>query len=485
MNNKKEQSSNNAIRYFSLSALALAIGLNSSQVEAARIEVNDSTDKVSANSADGLCSLRDAVLSVSFGTFNTAGTGSQANGCVSSNLDPIGTNDLIEFADQLNNTTIAFTVPALGLPIGGAASVNSEGRNITISANKQSRHFNIAGGPGEAVTLNNLTFIEGLIDGEGQNFGSSLAVFLDTTLTITNSTIVSNTAAQSAAIWVNGPNSKVIIEDSVIRNNIGLGANVFGGGILLNQGADMEIRRSTVSNNFVDGRGGGFTMGVDAGKSVVDVEDSTISGNTATGNGGGIDVTSGTLSLENSTISGNDAGNAGGISVSEQYADQSKLIVKNSTIAFNSSDAVGGLNILDSSEAEIENSILANSIGNNLANANCVKEVSAAVIGDPQSFVVSNVSCDFGVDQNPGLLSLGANGAVNKTHALQLDALAINAGNNATCLSDDQRGIMRLLSVVDACDVGAFEQTEEDRENLKGGFIVIPLKGKKAIVMPN
>lgn len=469
-----------------LSALALAVSIVCVPTYAARVEVNSTVDKVLANSADGLCNLRDAVFSINLGTFNTAGSANdQANGCNLSSTGSLGSNDRIEFSDTLDNSTIVMGLPPLGLGLQRAMSINEEARAITISADNRSRHFNIPAGVGEPIILNHLRLTDGFLDGDGLNIGGSLFVLNGSTLTIRDTTIDSNTAAIGAAIWASDENTKVIIERSVISNNVGIGPNAFGGGVFLNLGADMDIVDSTISGNTVDGFGGGILTGADGGESLLEITSSTIANNVATV-GGGIDVLDGTLTLKNSTVSKNNASFVGGIVVREDGdGAQSKVMMYNSTVAFNTSGTVGGMQILDGAEVIVRNSILSNSTGDSAANDNCVKDVNTPNIIGTFSIVQNSTSCAFGADVDPGLLSLSFNGAETKTHALKLGSLAVGGGDNATCLATDQRGVSRQLSIVDRCDIGAFEQTEDDRKKLQGDFIVVPLSGKRAVVIPN
>ena len=101
--------------------------------------------------------------------------------------------------------------------------------------------------------------------------------------------------------------------------------------------------------------------------------------------------------------------------------------------------------------------------------------VVGSVIADAQS-IVENGFCGSFRSGDPGLLPLTNNGGRTLTHALADDSIAINTGNNATCVARDQRGFTRNDR---ECDVGAFEVQDD------GGFFVIPLKNGKVVVIPD
>ena len=72
---------------------------------------------------------------------------------------------------------------------------------------------------------------------------------------------------------------------------------------------------------------------------------------------------------------------------------------------------------------------------------------------------------------------LADNGGDTLTHALVAGSPAIDAGNNSTCLSTDQRGEPRNDSL---CDIGSYEGEFGEAET----FFVIPLEDEKAVVIP-
>ena len=73
------------------------------------------------------------------------------------------------------------------------------------------------------------------------------------------------------------------------------------------------------------------------------------------------------------------------------------------------------------------------------------------------------------------LLPLENNGGPTQTHGLPASSPAINAGDNASCLTTDQRGEARDDG---ACDIGAVEGVVESDETM----FVIPLPNGKTVI---
>ena len=108
------------------------------------------------------------------------------------------------------------------------------------------------------------------------------------------------------------------------------GDGFIGGGIF--NGGAVTLEDSTVSGNTASGDGGGIYNNV----GTVTLEDSTVSGNTASEEGGGINNNGGTVTLEDSTVSGNTAFLGGGI------ANGGAVTLKDSTVSGNTANDEGG-----------------------------------------------------------------------------------------------------------------------------------------------
>ncbi|MGB2692160.1 MAG: right-handed parallel beta-helix repeat-containing protein, partial [Thermodesulfobacteriota bacterium] len=182
----------------------------------------------------------------------------------------------------------------------------------------------------------------------------------------------------------------------------------------------VEIFGSTISNNT--GRAGVGVINFGG----LGIFNSTISKNNASNNSGGVrNSTGGTTVISNSTIVEN--GEQGIFS-----SATGNLTIENSIVANNSADDCSGVsNIL--------------SQGNNLdSDGSC---------GFVQAGDISNT--------DPMIGPLEDNGGPTLTHALLSGSPAVDAGNNATCENDDQRGTVRPQDGDDngaaVCDMGALE----------------------------
>lgn len=234
-----------------------------------------------------------------------------------------------------------------------------------------------------------------------------------------------------------------------------------GGGVVRNRGV-LRLRQSVVTAGTLGAPGlpggGIWSSGEGSG---LDIEESTISGNTATGVGGGIAV-DGRLTLVNSTVSGNGApaGSGGGLHV---FSDTDAAIVQ-ATITANSALVGGGIfgesvPFLSIDHAHLRGSIVA---GNS---APADRDCAGAVASDGGNLLGDGEEClDFtpgkgdlegtaAAPLDPFLGPLTNNGGSTSTHALLAASPALD--RLATCEAFDQRGQERPSG--SACDVGAFE----------------------------
>ena len=255
------------------------------------------------------------------------------------------------------------------------------------------------------------------------------------------------------------------LDGVTIRN----GKDSDGGGIY-NSGT-ATISASTISGNTADNGGGGI---YNWGTATITITASTISGNTADGGGGG-SSNYGTATLTASTISGNTADSGGGIS------NRGPLSVTNSTLAGNSATSAGGgalrngnasiatlINVTISGNAStsqaavwnesgtlhLTNTLIANSSG-----VTAVDCLNSSVLGTNANNLIEDNTCSPALSGDPMLGALANNGGFTQTFALQTGSPAIDAGTNAGCPADDQRGVLRPRNVT--CDIGAYEYSSD------------------------
>ena len=354
------------------------------------------------------------------------------------------------------------------------------------------------------VSLKNLTFTGGVAEGndeiEGLQSGGGLFISDRSTVTVTNSLITGNSAANGGGIFADRETTVTIL-DSEINNNQ---ADVNGGGILSSSG-NLTIRNSEINGNSVAGNnpdnssngkgggiaifagkadivettvaenssfssGGGITIDTDR---EVNIYSSTIRNNASGSVGGGIEVITAfdfdpTIRIVDSTISGNTANSSGGgvytASVFADFSQENILVqISNSTIANNIADFDGddlgdggGIHAVEDDLIAVDNSIIA---GNFDSGGDVASDVSGfgfssltidvlttkRIIGDGNNIIgtldADGVEGSIGTGSDllgvdPLLTSLEDNGEGRLIHKLQADSTAIDAGNNELVTAD-------------------------------------------------
>jgi CSLREA domain-containing protein len=279
-------------------------------------------------------------------------------------------------------------------------------------------------------------------------------------LVMENGTVTGNTKNGIASVSSPGAVATLRINESTIQGNTLTGidtrhTNLFfaGGRILDNSEGGLQMFRgnlvlsgSTISGNthHTDGRMGGG-IGLQSMDDVF-IETSTVSGNHASTDGGGLYIQARSGDVQNTTVSGNQTGGVGGGIVAAGDA----VTLNNVTVTLNQGVTSGG--ILGDDRLTIRNTIVAEN-----APYNC---------GGPTPFISGGNNLDDGstcgftaggdISGIPALLGpLAGNGSGTFTHALLPGSPALEAGDDATCLPDDQRGVSRPQGL--HCDIGAFE----------------------------
>lgn len=254
-------------------------------------------------------------------------------------------------------------------------------------------------------------------------------------------------------------NSTVTHSNAVAQSSA---TNSYGGGIALFGGA-LSMKYSEVSNCAAKGLNG-FGGGIQAGfVDTVTVKHSTIAGNSASGKAGGAylgSYTGGQVLIENSTISGNTAAFDGGMLVNVASSSPAGLIkMYASTItnnnATNSTAATGGVDF--AGPTQIESTIAA---------GNFVAGVQANVLffttpSGSNNLVGTTFDKPSGsnwiVAADPKLGPLANHGGTTRTHLPLANSPVINAGNNSSNATADQRGSGFPRIIGSAPDIGATE----------------------------
>ena len=328
------------------------------------------------------------------------------------------------------------------------------------------------------LKLTGMTVTGGTITGAG---GGLSAVGTGPNVTLDDMVFTGNTANGSGGAIYLGNSATLTIRNSVIKDNSALnGGGIFfvSNGSLVMENTTLSGNKATASTNAV---GGGLYFDAAAlaappagfTPNTLIIRNSTFNNNSSTGTGGAIfmDTLTGTLQLQNSTISGNSAVSGGGIAL---QSGAGSLLVQNSTITLNSasgtSTTTGGGGIFRNSI--LNNTItLANSVvsGNINSGAPDIRtdgftktQANYSAIGSGTGFtLVAASGNNLAFSTNLMLDVLGSNGGPTQTHAILPNSPLLNAGSGALVpagITTDQRGPGFGRIVGSSVDIGAYER---------------------------
>lgn len=365
---------------------------------------------------------------LSLGVTLATGAGAEAATFTVSNLNDSGAGSLRQAILDANATAgadqVTFQSTLSGqitltseLPVTDAVDVIGPGaKTLAISGNDNSRIFNVDVRPAENLPVT----ISGLKLTGGNDIGGAAIASKYANLTVSNAVISQNSAdLEGGGIWTDG--GQVRVESSTVSGNT---SGYFGGGI-----------RNRAETTLPSG---------------LTIENSTISGNTATGDfshGGGVwfyGHPSGPLTIRSSTISSNSA------SGTDSYAGG------------------GGLHVAGSSPPV---TVVSTIIGDNSAPLGpdvrtrpgvTVNAAFSLIENTADAVITSSGPNVFG--QDPQLAPLADNGGTTQTMAPASTSPAIDKGASQG-LTGDQRGVLRPIDFPsipnatggDGSDIGAFE----------------------------
>ena len=404
-----------------LTILLAQFGLRPAAADATFV-VNSEADMVDAEPGDGLCetdisgdcTLRAAIqesnalegrdtITLPAGTYTLTMEGTGEDSAASGDLD----------------ISESLTITGAGMD-STVIDANNIDRAFQVFSSLEISDLTIKNGfasPGGAVLVNLYASITrvGFEDNRTTSFdesnetGGAVFVSVEGAADITQSEFTANFAYFGGGAVANTfASSFTVLDSSFVENS-----SVHGGGALYPNGGSVTVSNSTFVGNSADTGGA-----IHSNSESVQVSNSTFVGNSAV-NHGAIDARVGTITVNNSTFSGNTASGFGD-TLGDQPAQGGDLQVGNSIISGDGFDACDGT-VTD--------------LGNNL------------------SWPIEN-NCP-GIQDDPRLDSLADNGGPTQTIALLTGSPAIDAGNNETCESTDQRGVSRPQG--EACDIGAFE----------------------------
>jgi hypothetical protein len=292
------------------------------------------------------------------------------------------------------------------------------------------------------VTVSGLTLAHGHAEGTMNNRLGGAIFAYNTNLTVSNAVLSQNTAAGSP------------------------GTDGYGGAICIctDPGGSLRIENSTLSGNTASSFGGAVYDDF----APLTIENSTINDNSARG-GGGVSVynTSGSNNIKNTTLSGNEALDfAGGGLYSYDRSDGFTLT--SVTVAGNAASQAGGIWAEDGNgPLTLQNTIVANNTAPTNPDIAGPFNSAFSLIRTPGSAALTDiVPGSLITGQDPQLNGLAANGGPTLTMAPALTSPAIDKGA-AFGLNTDQRGATRPVEIptipnssapgADGSDIGAFE----------------------------
>jgi hypothetical protein len=299
------------------------------------------------------------------------------------------------------------------------------------------------------------------VDGNGLSGVFALLTF--PAKTVKGMTVTGGNNPEAGGGFILSP-SKYTLRDLIIKKN----EAPTGGGIY-SVASPLKLQRSTVTGNTAAGEGGGIQFPTGFYPTSASIHASTISGNTA-GVGAGISADGfnhdgldeePVVNVVNSTFANNKALVSGG-GVSSILA--ATVTLHNSTVTYNradSDDSGGGAGggVYQSTGAGltmIDSILAANDVGSTGAGPECggvINGSAVAVEGQgagPCTFAVSPYATIDPGDRRLG--PLAANGGPTKTVKLLAGSIALGFAN--TCPKTDQRGVKRPAD----CDAGAYER---------------------------
>ena len=485
------------------SALFLALSLSLSGASAATINVGPS------------CNLINAIKSAET---NTSVGGCTAGSGASDTINLENGNDyLLDHIESSNNGDSALPTITSTITIeGNSAAFNKGGildfrfiyisgsgnltlKNLTLTGSQATGGSGAAGDGGAILMRGGSLTLDGCAIHHTTASVRGGAISADSgTLTITNSHFYNNNAFNGGAIYNNG--NHLSISNSTITTNT---ATNIGGGILVSSSSTVAIDNTTLSSNTAATGGGLSSTGLFLPPTTIAISNSRITNNVASGanqSGGGIDnksfsvinitgsIISGnssahggglsnnsssgsSLSITNSTISGNSAASSGGA----LFAGSGVVTLTNATVSDNTAPVTYGSIHNDAATLTLANSIIANSKTSGGAGTDC----KGTLLDTGHNWFEDN-SCGRTGNGDPKLGPLADNGGPSKTHALLAGSGAIDAAGECKLVTD-QRGQPRSAC---KCDIGAYEKTETspDNESCKASFFVIPLSGGKTVI---
>ena len=360
----------------------------------------------------------------------------------------------------LTCSAITLETGAIAVRLDTATIVGPATHELAIDGHAYDRVF-LHYGAGSFV-LRNLTIRNGHHRATRFDVGVGGCIASAGYLTLDHSTVTGCYAAGEGAYGGAIYAYSLLMSASTLSGNDAYGAHItngtaaFGGAAFVYQ---IDMVDSTVTGN-VARRQASTRSSYDIGGGIITVRGGLVVGSTIDSNfaydvAGGL-ASFGNLHIRNSTISGNVTETFGGGGLFVRY--RARVEITSSTITGNTGPKGAGI-FLTTDGGSIDSSIVAGDYAGDgteifgtrtfaFDGANNMIGAVSATIAVPSDTIAT---------ADPGLQPLAYNGGPTRTHALRLDSVAIDAGNNASDLPSDQRGGGFARVVGAAADIGAFE----------------------------
>ncbi|HOU42084.1 MAG TPA: choice-of-anchor Q domain-containing protein, partial [Promineifilum sp.] len=355
-----------------------------------------------------------------------------------------------------------------------AGGVYADGATVSITGTEIDGNYGgYIGGGVLLADVTGATITGATITGNTADTGGGVAwgrasdgIPFPTTGVIRDSLIDGNTAdiGGGAALIL----GELAIEQTTVSNNTALDGYGYGsGGGVANLGGDLTITQSALTGNESDYGGGLFAYSYFGGDSTV-VTNTTLSGNSASKNGGGVALDrQPEATFNNVTISDNEAADGGGLAATNPPAagGLGSVTLNRTLIAGNRASATGDEVLVDDVTVTANNYNLFGHSG--ITNGNAFNSFT------PGATDITATSDGTTPTALAGILAALANNGgpttpPTKTHALVSNSPALDRAPNAACLAPsptdgvDQRDVARNQNGTGAagpneCDVGAYE----------------------------
>ncbi len=241
---------------------------------------------------------------------------------------------------KLNGTDSVFAGGALANETTGTMTIEE-----SVIENNSAADGGAIYSRGLALTIQNSTIRNNFVRQAGGGFYGGGAILqeinADAVLTILNSTIQNNLSNPVGSVGggIALLAGRLLVQDSTLADNVGYGG---GGAIYTAAGVTVELQNSRLLNNrtMLEGGNNNFLGGAIYNGGALTVDDSTLSGNMATDGGAIFSGGEGSsFILRRSTVSGNSANGGGG----GLLLFPGSHVIENSTISGNTATIGGGI----------------------------------------------------------------------------------------------------------------------------------------------